>query len=182
MASNDTENEKPNLRPVKHTSVNGRSIFLHHNPHQPLNKSYIQATEQATDQDALFGIQEPNVPYSLNKQNRWKILEDIQEPQTKFFSDGDFDTSSSSDSDQSFSNNFRLHQRHSVKNGANYITITNRKQQSVSQTDNNNTTYIAVVPSSHDRQITKIRSYGWRGNLIFTDYENYMSTKEKNGL
>ncbi|CAF4531689.1 unnamed protein product, partial [Rotaria magnacalcarata] len=87
MASNSVDDEKPNLRPTKYNAATGKTLFLHHNPNQPSNKSYIIATwenrdqqqnEFANDKPDPFGIEQPNVEYSLNKRQRWKVLKDFR--------------------------------------------------------------------------------------------------------
>jgi hypothetical protein len=83
MASNDDTDEKPNLRPTKYVAAGGKTIFLHHNPNQPSNKSYIHATWRNVDENASnkadpFGIEQPSVQYSLNKQQRWEVLDDFR--------------------------------------------------------------------------------------------------------
>ena len=82
------DGEKPNLRPTKHITANGKTLFLHHNPNQPSNKSYIHSTSENPDRQDPFGIEQPYIEYSLNKQKRWKILsssdtESESEQQTK---------------------------------------------------------------------------------------------------
>ena len=107
MASNDdyTLEEKPNLRPTKHQDAGGKTIFLHHNPNQPHNKSYIRAVWNTDDdqpgKENPFGIERPHVEYSLNKQQRWETLNHFrQELAGESSSSGD-DINTQSDSEQS---------------------------------------------------------------------------------
>lgn len=83
MASNENLDEKPNLRPTKRVTAGGKTVFLHHNPRQPPNKSYIRAAwrdaETPSDRVDPLGIDEPNVEYSLNKRHRWELLHDFRE-------------------------------------------------------------------------------------------------------
>jgi len=104
MASKDFNDEKPNLRPTKRLGTSGKTIFLHHNPATPTNKSYIHATWRQTtsgknDQSALervdpLGIENPQLEYSLNKKQRWELLNDFRQQMV-----GEKSSSSSSDSD-----------------------------------------------------------------------------------
>ena len=77
MASNNINDEKPNLRPTKRLTASGKSIFLHHNPNQPSVQLIVCACQiriiHRSDTQ-----QQPHVEYSLNKQQRWKILNDDQ--------------------------------------------------------------------------------------------------------
>ncbi|CAM4897906.1 unnamed protein product [Rotaria socialis] len=110
MASNSVDDEKPNLRPTKYSAATGKTLFLHHNPNQPSNKSYIIATWEDRDQqqDELanhkpdpFGIEQPNVEYSLNKRQRWKVLKDFrQQIPNLSSSSSDDDLGTQSDSEQ----------------------------------------------------------------------------------
>lgn len=109
MASNneyDNYEEKPNLRPTKHQDAGGKTIFLHHNPNQPHNKSYIRAvwneSNDASTKENPFGIEQPHVEYSLNKQERWETLNSFRRQlagQTSSSSDEEINTQS--DSEQS---------------------------------------------------------------------------------
>lgn len=104
MASKDFSDEKPNLRPTKRLGASGKTIFLHHNPATPTNESYIHATWRQTtsgenDQNALervdpFGIENPQLEYSLNKKQRWELLNDFRRQMV-----GEKSSSSSSDTD-----------------------------------------------------------------------------------
>jgi hypothetical protein len=109
MASNDNYEEKPNLRPTKRQTAGGKTIFLHHNPNQPSNKSYIHAIWNNTnDENSLskqdpFGIEQPHVEYSLNKQQRWEVLNNFRQHitnQSSSSSDDEFGTQSDSEQQQ----------------------------------------------------------------------------------
>jgi hypothetical protein len=89
MASNNIDDEKPNLRPTKRVTATGKSIFLHHNPNQRSNKSYVHVTLE----NSTFDNQQPHVEYSLNKQQRWKIVNDFDD-QSSLSSEDDFNTQS----------------------------------------------------------------------------------------
>ncbi|CAF0868061.1 unnamed protein product [Adineta ricciae] len=80
MASNQYQNEKPNLRPTKRVNAGGKTIFLHHNPHNPSTKSYIRATYRNAPENSSdpFGIERGDVEYSLNKRQRWEVLNDFR--------------------------------------------------------------------------------------------------------
>ena len=88
MASNNIPEEKPNSRPRKHLDANGKS--LSHNQHwkQREGGSLIYARwnnpvhntrRTSFDQPGLFGLEQPYVPVSLNKQQRWKLFDDIRQ-------------------------------------------------------------------------------------------------------
>ena len=88
MVLNGIENEKSNLRPNKYNAAHGKSLFLHYNPNQPSTKSYIYAIWEDTgeqhnklfyDKPDLFGIQHAGVKYSLNRQQRWEVLNDFRQ-------------------------------------------------------------------------------------------------------
>ncbi|CAF1031505.1 unnamed protein product [Rotaria sordida] len=115
MASNSIDDEKPNLRPTKYNNASGKSLYLHHNPNQSSTKSYIHAiwknideqlNESFYDKQDLFGIQQPHIEYSLNKQQRWNILNDIHEY---------IANQSNSSSDNEFNTQFDLKQRRKKK-------------------------------------------------------------------
>ncbi|CAF1226589.1 unnamed protein product [Rotaria magnacalcarata] len=148
MASNNNNNdEKPNLRPTKRITAGGKSIFLHHNPRQPSNKSYIHAiwknnNEKSADQKDPFGIDQPQVEYSLNKKQRWEILNDFHGNlpyQSSSSSDDELDVRS--DSEQNGRNpmqkkksvrrrlkhnqkiKYRLYELHNTEQQANCVSI-----------------------------------------------------------
>ena len=158
MASNDTNDEKPNLRPTKRVTAGGKSIFLHHNPNQPSNKSYIHATWKDADdkknatssntQDP-FGIERPHVEYSLNKQQRWEVLNDFRRHmtnQSSTSSSGD-ELDVQSDSQQQQQNRlrkkkkssrrvlnnqqtkYRLYEFHNTDQQANCVSVTSNTGQ-----------------------------------------------------
>lgn len=106
MASNEDHDEKPNLRPTKRLAAGGKTIFLHHNPNHPSTKSYIQATFRKTDgnsseQPNPFGIEQSGVEYSLNKQQRWEVLNDYRQRLTNAISSSDDELDIQSDSERS---------------------------------------------------------------------------------
>ncbi|CAF1573609.1 unnamed protein product, partial [Adineta steineri] len=125
MASNENNDEKPNLRPTKRIAASGKSIFLHHTPEHPSNKSYIQAVwnnknekthENLTDKpDPFFGIEQPRVEYSLNKQQRWNILNDFRRHLTNNQSDSssDDELDVQSDSEQQQKNRLKTKKKNS---------------------------------------------------------------------
>jgi hypothetical protein len=105
MASNDNYEEKPNLRPTKRQTAGGKTIFLHHNPNHPSNKSYIHAvwSENSSSKQDPFGIEQPHVEYSLNKQQRWDVLNNFRQHitnQSNSSSDDELDTKSDSEQQQ----------------------------------------------------------------------------------
>ncbi|CAF3473174.1 unnamed protein product [Rotaria socialis] len=147
MASNDNNDEKPNLRPTKRITAGGKSVFLHHNPRQPSNKSYIHAVwkndnEKSADQKDPFGIDQPQVEYSLNKKQRWEILHDFHRNlpyQSSSSSDDELDVRSDSEQNgknprqktksvrQRFKNSqktkYRLYELHNTEQQANCVSI-----------------------------------------------------------
>ncbi|CAF0849395.1 unnamed protein product [Rotaria sp. Silwood1] len=148
MASNDNNDEKPNLRPTKRIDAGGKSVFLHHNPNQPSNKSYIHAiwkntNENSSDKQDPFDIQQPNIEYSLNKKHRWELLNDFRQHitnQSSSSSDDELDVQSDSEQRQANSmqkkkkirrrdrnthqTKYRLYELHNTKQQANCISIT----------------------------------------------------------
>lgn len=144
MASNDEYDleEKPNLRPTKHQDAGGKTIFLHHNPNQPHNKSYIRAVwDGNTDEPGKenpFGIERPHVEYSLNKQQRWEALDHFRQHLAGENSSSDDDINTQSDSEQSKKKikrhrrkdldtrqtRARLYEFHSTNRAADCVSIT----------------------------------------------------------
>ncbi|CAF3068746.1 unnamed protein product [Rotaria sp. Silwood2] len=155
MASNSLDDEKPNLRPTKYNSASGKSLYLHYNPNQSSMKSYIHATWKNIDKDLnefsydeqdLFGIEQPNIEYSLNKQQRWKILNEIrQRIANQSNSSSDSELNIQSDSEQrskkkktrrqhlnTHQTKYRLYEFHRIEQKTNCIgIITNTKQQRI---------------------------------------------------
>lgn len=161
MASNDTNEEKPNLRPTKRISAGGKSIFLHHNPNHPSNKSYIHAiwndanvkpNENVTKRQDPFGISQPDIEYSLNKKHRWDILNDFRENiANQWSSSSDDELDVQSDSEQrkrvcrnkkklhrrhknSVDTKYRLYELHNIDQQANCISITSNTGPKRTQT------------------------------------------------
>jgi hypothetical protein len=144
-----SDDEKPNLRPNKRITANGKSLFLHHNPNQPSNKSYIHATWNKTHENCLdkqdpFGIEQPHVEYSLNKQQRWEILNDFRRDiVNQSSSSSDNDLNIQSDSSQSVQKKktsrqrnadlhqrkYRLYEYHNTEEKGNCIGITSNTGQ-----------------------------------------------------
>jgi sulfite reductase alpha subunit-like flavoprotein len=180
MASNNTDDEKPNLRPIKHITANGKSLFLHYNPNHPSNKSYIYATQNNPDKQDPFGIQEPHIEYSLNKQKRWKILNNLHRniaDQSDSSSDNDFDTQSDSEQRRNIhrTTKYRLYKFHNIKQKANCIEITSNTGQQRLQNDEDNADviYFAVVPPSREKELVNIRKHhGAKSKIIYTFYLN----------
>lgn len=114
MASNDdNSSEKPNLRPTKRIGAGGKSIFLHHNPKNPSNKSYIHAKWENVDEKSPiehdpFGIEQPNIEYSLNKRQRWELLHDFRKKIP-------YEASSSSDDDAGVRSDCERHSKSRVQ-------------------------------------------------------------------
>ena len=140
MASKDSGDEKPNLRPTKRTTAGGKTIFLHHNPNHPSDKSYIRATwtdTNASEKEDPFGIGESGVEYSLNKRQRWEILHGFRQRianETDSSSDDD-DRGIQSDSEQqrktparkkqsARQTKYRLYESHNINQQANCVGIT----------------------------------------------------------
>lgn len=82
------DEEKPNLRPTKRASAHGKSLYLHYNPNRLDNQSSIyaigtdaepQPSASAFDEHDPFCIQQPKLHYSLNKQQRWELLDDFRD-------------------------------------------------------------------------------------------------------
>lgn len=148
MASNDNYEEKPNLRPTKRQEAGGKTIFLHHNPNQPSNKSYIHAIwnnsneKNASAKEDPFGIEQPQVEYSLNKQHRWELLSSFRRQlanQSSSSSDDERDVQSDSEQQQiqtkkkirhrrrdlnTHQTKYRLYESHNIQQQANYVSIT----------------------------------------------------------
>ena len=142
MASKDSGDEKPNLRPIKRTTAGGKTIFLHHNPNHPSDKSYIRATwtdANAPQREDPFGISEPGVEYSLNKRQRWEILHGfrrrIANETDSSSEDDDDDRGIQSDSEQprktsarkkkdARQTKYRLYESHNINQQANCVGIT----------------------------------------------------------
>ena len=87
MASNNIDDEKPNLRPTKFVDANGKSLGTCYCLNQSWGGASIQAAWNKPinrrrsllfDKPGLFGIKQPFVAYSLHKQKRWELLDDIQ--------------------------------------------------------------------------------------------------------
>ncbi|CAF2916168.1 unnamed protein product [Rotaria sp. Silwood2] len=161
MASNDSNDEKPNLRPTKRVAAGGKSVFLHHNPNQPSNKSYIHAIWENTNEKTKknisekqdpFGIQQPNIEYSLNKKQRWEVLNDFRQHitnQSSSSSDDELDVQS--DSEQCPKNpiqkkkktrrrnrnthqtKYLLYELHNTEQQANCVSITSNTGQQRAQ-------------------------------------------------
>ena len=148
MASNDNNDEKPNLRPTKRVAAGGKSVFLHHNPNQPSYKSYIHATWEDTntksdrnssDKQDPFGIEQPQIEYSLNKRQRWEILHDFRRHianQSSSSSDDEHDIQSDSEQQgksylqkkkrnrqDTHQTKYRLYEFHSTEQQANCVSI-----------------------------------------------------------
>jgi hypothetical protein len=153
MASNDNNDEKPNLRPTKRLTAGSKSVFLHYNPNQPSNKSYIHAIWENTDEDSSnkqdpFGIEQPHVEYSLNKQQRWEVLNDFRRRmtnQSSSSSDDELDVQSDSEQQQKshlkkkkkvsrrdlnyHQTKYRLYEFHNTEQQANCVSITSNTGQ-----------------------------------------------------
>ncbi|CAF3835110.1 unnamed protein product [Rotaria sordida] len=160
MASNDNNNnsntndEKPNLRPTKRVAAGGKSIFLHHNPNQPSNKSYIHAiwkntNENSSNKQDPFGIQQSDIEYSLNKKQRWEILNDFRRHitnQSSSSSDDELDIQSDSEQQNqknsiqkkkkfqrrdknSHQTKYRLYEHHNTEQQATCVSITSNTGQ-----------------------------------------------------
>jgi hypothetical protein len=190
MASNDNNDEKPNLRPTKRVDAGGKSIFLHHNPNQPSNKSYIHAVwNNPNEKQDPFGIEQPHVEYSLNKQQRWEVLNDFRRriaDQSSSSSDDELDVQS--DSEQKKTNlqkkkksrrrrdlnahqtKYRLYEFHNTEQQANCVSIiSNTGQQRIQ------------VPKKTYMQgtLTKIRSrHGERNDINVEDDRNAEATAD----
>jgi hypothetical protein len=157
MASNYINDEKPNLRPTKRIAASGKSLYLHHNPNQLSNKSYIHATwndtneeksEFPSDKKDPFGIQQPNVAYSLNKQQRWEILNDFRQHianESSLSSDNDRHTQSDSEQPrkkQKFhgknfnkhQTKYRLYEHHNTEQKVSCVRITSNSGEQRIQT------------------------------------------------
>lgn len=87
MASSNIDDEKPNLRPTRYVDADGKSLTQRDRWVQPLGEALIYArwndvsnnTKNASfDRPGLYGIEEPFVPRSLNKQQRWKLFDDAR--------------------------------------------------------------------------------------------------------
>ena len=153
MASNDNNDEKPNLRPTKRVAAGGKSIFLHHNPNQPSNKSYIHAIwNNPNEKQDPFGIEQPNIEYSLNKQQRWEVLNDFRRRitnQSSSSSDDEFDVQSDSEQQETklqkkkksrrrrdldaHQTKYRLYELHNTDKQANCVSITSNTGQQRTQ-------------------------------------------------
>ncbi|UJR30888.1 hypothetical protein I4U23_018398 [Adineta vaga] len=197
------DNEKPNLRPTKRSNAHGKSLYLHYNPNQPENDSYIyeiknniefQQKEPLSEKRNPFSTHQPNLIYSLNKHQRWELLNDLRQSianQSSSSSDNDSSTQSSCQRQRKTKKSVRkdanqhqakycLYECHSVRNDklqANCIEITtNLKEQRTQiprktymQQSNNNVdvTYIAVVPPPREKFLNNIRrSYGSKNRKI----------------
>ena len=92
--------EKLNLRPNKRLLANGKSLIRHPRSADISGHSYICAKSVKTENKSSnsntntasnrFGIEEFHVPYSLNKNRRWEILDKIQQDEIDS-TDGDAD-------------------------------------------------------------------------------------------
>lgn len=157
MASNDNYEEKPNLRPTKRQDAGGKTIFLHHNPNQPSNKSYIHAIwnnpneKNSSAKEDPFGIEQPQVEYSLNKQQRWEVLSSFRQRlanQSSSSSDDERDIKSDSEQQQlqkkkkirhrrrdlnAHQTKYRLYELHNIHQQANYVSITTNTGQQRTQ-------------------------------------------------
>jgi hypothetical protein len=152
MASNDNYEEKPNLRPTKRLDAGGKTIFLHHNPNQPSNKSYIHAIwnntneENSSNKKDPFGIDQPHVEYSLNKQQRWEVLSNFRQHmtnQSSSSSDDELDIQSDSEQQQqkkkklrhrrrdvnTHQTKYRLYELHNIPQQADCVSITSNTGQ-----------------------------------------------------
>ncbi|CAF4746553.1 unnamed protein product [Rotaria sp. Silwood1] len=157
MAFNSLDDEKPNLRPTKYNSARGKSLYLHHNPNKPSTKSYIHATwknidkklnEFSFDKQDLFGIEQPHIEYSLNKQQRWDILNDVRQQianKSNSSSDNELDIHSNSEQRRkkkktrrqylnAHETKYRLYEFHQIKHKTNCIGITSNTKQRHIQT------------------------------------------------
>ena len=172
MASNNSFDyeEKPNLRPTKHQDAGGKSIFLHHNPNHPHTKSYIRAVWTDNNDPSVkenpFGIEQPHLEYSLNKQQRWETLNSFRRElagQTSSSSDDEINTQS--DSEQSKTKKLRSRRRrdlnkHQTKARLYESHTTNRAADCVSITTNTGPqrttlprqTYMRGPPPTNERQ------------------------------
>ena len=156
MASNNIDDEKPNLRPTKRVTATGKSIFLHHNPNQRSNKSYVHVTLE----NSTFDNQQPHVEYSLNKQQRWKIVNDFDD-QSSLSSEDDFNTQSDSEQGRKKKISKRINSR---------TTKQNHKNDDADNEDDDDktrgiTTYVTTVPSSRKKQLSSIRkTHGAKSN------------------
>lgn len=146
MASNNDFEEKPNLRPTKHVDAGGKTIYLHHNPNHPSSKSYIHAVWQDADQirnrteDDPFGIQQPHIKYSLNKQRRWQNLNSFRQyigNQSSSSSDDERETLSDGEQkpekksvrrrkkqSNTSSTKYRLYESHNISQRADCVSMT----------------------------------------------------------
>ena len=167
MASNDNFGDKPNLRPTKHVDAGGKTIFLHHNPNHPSNKSYIHAiwnnTSDQSTKDDPFGIEQPHVEYSLNKQQRWEILSSFRgqlADQSSSSTDNELDVQSDSEQQQqqrkkkiqrrrrdlnASQTKYRLYELHNTNRQADCVSITTNTGQQRTQVPRG--TYMQGPPS-----------------------------------
>lgn len=182
MASNSIDDEKPNLRPTKYNAANGKTLFLHHNPNQPSNNAYIHATWENVDQQQEqsvhnnqdpFGIQQPHVPYSLNKQHRWEILNDFHKRTTNLStssSEDELDTQSDPEQSQKRRNirktntnsrqiKYRLYEFHNINQTPRCIGKTTSSKQKRTKTPRK--TYM----NESVNQITKLESNPENNNV-----------------
>jgi len=179
MASNDNYEEKPNLRPTKRQTAGGKTIFLHHNPNHPSNKSYIHAiwNENSSSKPDPFGIEQPHVEYSLNKQQRWEVLNNFRQHitnQSSSSSDDELDIQSDSEQQQKKKKirrrkrdlntnhtKYRLYEFHNVNQQADCVGITSNTGQKRIQIPKK--TYMQG-PSHRSHEENQVDNAGNRGN------------------
>ncbi|CAF1582985.1 unnamed protein product [Adineta ricciae] len=159
------DDEKPNLRPTKRNSANGKSLYLHYNPNQPKTTSYIQATSSDAKQKV-------NVTYSLDKHQRWELLDDLLQASGKVSSSSSDDDLSESDLTNS---ERRKKKKKSVKKHSNEHQdgeVKSKSKDSKTNYGNNDAddiTYVAVVPSPRDKVLASIRRHpGYKNKRILT--------------
>lgn len=159
MASNDSFEEKPNLRPTKRQSAGGKTIFLHHNPNQPSNKSYITAEwNDLPSQEDPFGIEKPYVKYSLNKQQRWEVLDDFRKhiANQSSSSDDEDELGTQSDSEQKrkkkvhHQQKYRLQEFHDINHQQRCVGITTNTGQQ--RTRKPRKTYMQSTVNKHQNE------------------------------
>ncbi|CAF0935271.1 unnamed protein product [Adineta steineri] len=200
MASNYTDDEKPNLRPIRRSNANGKSLYLHYNPNQLSNKSYIQATWNNTiEKQDPFGIEQPNVTYSLNKNQRWQLLNDIRQYITNQSSSSDDELNTQSDSEQkrktkksqqkTFNQHqvkYRLYEYHNTPHNNNNVRITTnsrKRENNDADVEDNNVTYVTVVPPSQEKCLPNIRKkYGSKSKKTTSSTQRTKCTQIKERL
>ena len=158
------DEEKPNLRPTKRNDANGKSLYLHYNPNQPNITSYVRATLT----DPKQGV---SVIYSLDKHQRWELLDDSLQASGKI-------SSSSSDNDLSESDLTNSERRKKKKKSVQKrsdehqsVEIKPKSKNLKTNYGNNdaddNVTYVAVIASPRDKALATVRRHpGYKSNYV----------------